>query len=339
MNTILVAGSARGLNDEAKRATRLIGVGLAQHGFGLITGSWPGVDRETSDSFLRTLEIDGIDPISHYRQINYKRWQPFSHAKIRDHTLRVDVANGKAAYNEIIKSSAAGIFIGGVGGVRDVAFELIGSGRPAFPLPLTGGDALRVYTDILESWSENPVPGVTQRQFMTLSLPLRRDAERIMQILQAALAPQCDIFLSYRRDDVPGAAGRLAAELIEHFGPNRVFLDTHSIKPGADFGDRIQQALDQSKVMVCVMGPRWAIQRTHDAGDYVRREIANALESRSAVVPVRAFGGSLPARSDLPPILHGLLDRQVVSIDNETWDIGVSGIVAEIKRILREPNV
>jgi hypothetical protein len=43
------------------------------------------------------------------------------------------------------------------------------------------------------------------------------------------------IFISYRRDDVEGHAGRLYEDLVTHFGKGAVFMDVAGIDPGLDF--------------------------------------------------------------------------------------------------------
>ena len=39
------------------------------------------------------------------------------------------------------------------------------------------------------------------------------------------------IFISYRREDTAGYAGRLYDRLAAHFGPDRVFMDVEGIEP------------------------------------------------------------------------------------------------------------
>ena len=42
------------------------------------------------------------------------------------------------------------------------------------------------------------------------------------------------IFISYRRDDTEGHAGRLFEDLCERFGKDAVFMDVAGIEPGRD---------------------------------------------------------------------------------------------------------
>lgn len=43
------------------------------------------------------------------------------------------------------------------------------------------------------------------------------------------------IFISYRREDSEGHAGRLYESLADHFGRDAVFMDVVAIEPGRDF--------------------------------------------------------------------------------------------------------
>ena len=43
------------------------------------------------------------------------------------------------------------------------------------------------------------------------------------------------IFISYRREDAEGQAGRLFDDLARHFGEHSVFMDVAGIEPGVIF--------------------------------------------------------------------------------------------------------
>jgi len=57
------------------------------------------------------------------------------------------------------------------------------------------------------------------------------------------------IFISYRREDSAGHAGRLFDRLREHFGKDRVFLDVVGIDAGVDFVETL--ATRQSARATC----------------------------------------------------------------------------------------
>jgi hypothetical protein len=51
------------------------------------------------------------------------------------------------------------------------------------------------------------------------------------------------IFLSYRRDDSGGYAGRLYDRLSQHFGRSNLFMDIDTIALGLDFVEAIEEAV------------------------------------------------------------------------------------------------
>jgi TIR domain len=70
------------------------------------------------------------------------------------------------------------------------------------------------------------------------------------------------VFLSYRRGDVGGYAGRLADALLQRLGPNSVFQDVVAIAPGQDFTVAIDRALDDCDAVLAVIGPGWLTAAT-----------------------------------------------------------------------------
>ena len=84
------------------------------------------------------------------------------------------------------------------------------------------------------------------------------------------------VFISYRRGDASGAAGRLFDRLEQTLGRHSVFMDVDSIEPGLDFVEVLNQHLVKCDVMLVVMGPKWLStkdnlgrRRLDDEGDFV----------------------------------------------------------------------
>jgi hypothetical protein len=65
------------------------------------------------------------------------------------------------------------------------------------------------------------------------------------------------IFISYRREDSAGHAGRLFDHLSEQFGKDRVFMDVAGIEPGVDFVESIDRAVGSCDVLIAVIGRKW----------------------------------------------------------------------------------
>jgi len=146
------------------------------------------------------------------------------------------------------------------------------------------------------------------------------------------------IFLSYRRDDTSGHAGRLYDGLSHRLGAGNVFQDVVAIDPGVDFGEAIVRALDNCDAVLAVIGPAWVTARTpaglrrlEQPDDYVRLELSTALARGARVIPVLVGGADVPSSADLPDDMHSLADRQAVVLHDQTWQHDVDGLVSRLR--------
>jgi hypothetical protein len=108
------------------------------------------------------------------------------------------------------------------------------------------------------------------------------------------------IFVSYRRDDVPGDARGIRDALATRFGKTSIFMDVDNLFAGQRFGEELAKALASCDVFLAIIGPRWmdllAAKTASGERDYVREEIAAALKREIVVIPVRVGReGSMPA--------------------------------------------
>jgi hypothetical protein len=124
------------------------------------------------------------------------------------------------------------------------------------------------------------------------------------------------IFLSYRRNDSAGYAGRLFDRLTAHFGDDRVFMDVDTLVPSERFASKIERAIAGADAMLVLIGPRWAEEapRLADPDDFVRREILAALRVDCRVIPVTLDGAAIPDESALPEELRAVVRREGVSL-------------------------
>src|SRR2546423_924607 len=130
------------------------------------------------------------------------------------------------------------------------------------------------------------------------------------------------IAISYRRQDSSPVAGRLYDRLQAEFGKGSVFMDFDSIPYGVDFREHIKQTLQRAKVVVAIIGPEWtggkelANRRIDDPTDFVRLEVASALESGIPIIPVLINNTPMPEAKNLPPELEGLAFRNGLVLDS-----------------------
>jgi hypothetical protein len=148
------------------------------------------------------------------------------------------------------------------------------------------------------------------------------------------------IFISYRREDSAGYAGRLRESLERRLGKGAVFRDVDALEPGQDFVDTIAIRLRDANACLVLIGREWldaedasGRRRLEQQNDYVRLEIATALEQpQMRVVPVLVEGTRMPATEQLPETIQGLARRQAVSLRDESWDEDVKRFVIALDR-------
>lgn len=130
-------------------------------------------------------------------------------------------------------------------------------------------------------------------------------------------------FLSYRRDDSAGFAGRLADALEAQFGAGSVFRDVDDIAPGEDFVNALDRQMHDVDAVLVMIGPRWldavGSARLNDANDFVHREIESALASGKLVLPLLVGGAQMPAQASLPESLQPLARKQAVTLSDADW--------------------
>jgi hypothetical protein len=149
------------------------------------------------------------------------------------------------------------------------------------------------------------------------------------------------IFISYRRDQAAAQAGRLYDWLVSRFGDDRVFMDVDSIRPGVDYVDVIQNAVTSCDVLLALIGESWAgaqdeqgKRRIDNPDDFVRVEIATALQRHIPVVPILLNRASLPEPDVLPTALRPLVRRQHFELSDVAFRVGVVRLVEQLGEIL-----
>jgi hypothetical protein len=152
------------------------------------------------------------------------------------------------------------------------------------------------------------------------------------------------IAISYRRQDSSPVAGRLYDRLQAEFGKGSVFMDFDSIPYGVDFREHIKQTLQRAKVVVAIIGPEWcggrepANRRIDDPTDFVRLEVASALENGIPIIPVLINNTPMPEAKDLPPELEGLAFRNGLALDTGIdFHHHADRLIAGIHRVVDPP--
>jgi hypothetical protein len=151
---------------------------------------------------------------------------------------------------------------------------------------------------------------------------------------------QGGIFISYRRDDASGHAGRLHDHLVNRFGADRVFIDVESIEAGHDFVTALDAALAGCRAVIAVIGPRWLTavdaggrRRLDSPDDFVRLEIEAALAVGTRLIPVLVQDAKMPAEAQLPESLAALSRHQAYELTDRHWRADVGALLTLLDRV------
>ncbi|MEP6609485.1 MAG: toll/interleukin-1 receptor domain-containing protein [Burkholderiaceae bacterium] len=154
------------------------------------------------------------------------------------------------------------------------------------------------------------------------------------------------IFISYRREDAEGQAGRLFDDLSAHYGREAVFMDVAGIKKGLDFRRIIDEHVSSCGVLLVIIGKRWldavdssGKRRLDEINDFVRLETAAALRRDIPVVPVLVQGAQMPRAEDLPDGLKELAFRNGTELTHARWESDVKLLIDDLRPYLDLPDV
>ena len=151
------------------------------------------------------------------------------------------------------------------------------------------------------------------------------------------------IFINYRKDDSNWNALALYNELQKYFSREQIFKDFNAIAPGDDFVDSINSALHSCDVLLVLIGKTWlnitddsGARRLDDPTDFVRLEIAKALERNIKVVPVMLDRTPMPKAHELPDNMQALCRRQFIEVDPTRFEDDISNLAEAIRKILKD---
>jgi hypothetical protein len=146
------------------------------------------------------------------------------------------------------------------------------------------------------------------------------------------------VFICYRRDDSAAIAGRIRDRLAKEFGDSRVFMDVDTIPLGSDFPKVLSDEVNKCKVLLVVIGKHWLEARDADGNrrldsenDFVRIEIATALQRGIPVIPILVDGAKIPQADELPEDLKGLATRNGLDVRHGSFHVDMNRLIDELK--------
>ncbi len=146
------------------------------------------------------------------------------------------------------------------------------------------------------------------------------------------------VFVSYRRDDAAGHAGRIADQLVARYGRDAVFIDVEAIDTGVDFIKAIEESMATADAVLVVIGPGWlrasgedGRPRLENPRDFVRLEIESALERGIRTIPVLVQGASMPEPDELPPALAQLARLNATELVDRRFHADLDALFAALE--------
>jgi hypothetical protein len=151
------------------------------------------------------------------------------------------------------------------------------------------------------------------------------------------------IFISYRREDSWGVAGRLSDRLRAQFGRNQIFMDLHSIELGGNFMEVIETTVAKCDVLLAVIGNNWLTtkdeygdRRLDNPADWVRKEIGTALQRQIRVIPILVGSALMPRSTDLLEDLKPLVSLNVLRLTSDSFEGDLQRLAAAIRQVLEK---
>ena len=150
------------------------------------------------------------------------------------------------------------------------------------------------------------------------------------------------VFLSYRRNDSGGWAGRLRDHLVLRYGEDRVWQDVDDLTVGSDYLPQILENIAAADAVLIVIGPHWLDERSAggttrlaDPKDVLRTEIVHALKRKSGVIPTLVGGAKMPEPKDLPRAVAPLVKRHGIAIIDADWARSIQLLFQELQDLSR----
>ncbi|WP_050371526.1 toll/interleukin-1 receptor domain-containing protein [Streptomyces acidiscabies] len=151
------------------------------------------------------------------------------------------------------------------------------------------------------------------------------------------------IFVNYRTNDEEATATLVERELSRVFGDENVFRASKSIPPGGRFPQELLTAARHCRVLLALIGPRWAEARTRDGRpaledpeDWTRREIFEALETGAHVIPLLVGNAARLRHDDLPAVLEDLADCQYRRFSHRNAEEDLARLVSDLVSLVPE---
>jgi hypothetical protein len=146
------------------------------------------------------------------------------------------------------------------------------------------------------------------------------------------------VFISYRRDDSAGHAGRVHDRLQHEFGTDLLFMDVEAIPLGVNFRTVLGEEVAKCAVLLAIIGRAWlgardekGKRRLENPDDFVRIEIGTALKRGIPVIPVLLEGTRIPKADELPNDLKELALRNGLDVRHASFPQDMERLICALQ--------
>src|SRR5215469_5558051 len=146
------------------------------------------------------------------------------------------------------------------------------------------------------------------------------------------------VFISYRREDSAGYAGRILDRLGRELERDHLFIDVDDIPLGRNFVKLLGEEVAKCDVLLAVIGHDWldardenGTRRLNDPNDFVRIEVATALQRDIPVIPILLEGTRVPKADELPVDLKELPLRNGLGVHHASFHADMTKLIQELK--------
>jgi TIR domain len=151
------------------------------------------------------------------------------------------------------------------------------------------------------------------------------------------------VFINYRRNDSAGYVGRVVDRLEKELGRDLLFMDVDVIPLATNFSTVLHEEVAKCGVLLAVIGPNWVDardehgnRRLDNPNDFVRIEIAAALQRNIPVIPILLDGVRMPKANQLPEDLKELASRNGMEIRHASFHVDMDRLIRGLKGWLTE---
>jgi len=148
------------------------------------------------------------------------------------------------------------------------------------------------------------------------------------------------VFISNRREDTAGVAGRISDRLRGRLGPSNVFFDVEDMKVGRRWREELAERVSACHALIAVIGREWNPisdkenrHRLDDPNDSVRIEVETAVKRGIPIFPVLVDDAALPHIDSLPESLKPLGEWQWIDISETRFEYDIGRLIAALSSL------